>query len=67
MWKPRFVRRWLRRGLTGLRDLVDDRLEYIEEKREVLREEEEARAGTRPGRRAAARRRVEPEEAPEAR
>lgn len=66
MWKPRFVRRWLRRGLTGLRDLVDDRLEYIEEKREALREEE-ARARARPGRRAAARRGVEPEEVTEAR
>lgn len=65
MWKPRFVRRWLRRGLTGLRDLVDDRLEYIEEKREALREEAAARA--RPGRRVAARRRVEPEGVPEAR
>jgi hypothetical protein len=66
MWKPRFVRRWLRRGLTGLRDLVDDRLEYIEEKREALREEE-AQGRARPGRRAAARPRVGPEEAPEER
>jgi len=66
MWKPRFVRRWFRRGLTGLRDLVNDRLEYIEEKREALREEE-ARARARPGGRAAARRRVEREEVPEAR
>lgn len=64
MWKPRFVRRWLRRGLTGLRDLVDDRLEYIEEKREALREEE---TRARPGGRVAARRRVEPKEVPEAR
>jgi len=66
MWKPRFVRRSLRRGLTGLRDLVDDRLEHIEEKREALREEE-TRVQVRPERRAAARRRVRPEGAPEAR
>jgi len=51
-------------GADGAAYLVDDRLEYIEEKREALREEE---ARARPGRRVAARRRVEPEGVPEAR
>lgn len=36
----RAVRRMLRRGLSELRDVVDGRLEVIEEKRRALQEEE---------------------------
>lgn len=65
MRKPGLLRRALRRGLTELRDMVDDRLARIEEKKLALEAEVAPAPQRRPPPPRARRRRIVPEEATE--